>query len=323
MRAITMADAKVMVKNRDLFTEVGVKPYRAVLYALTRLPMDKSAVDLLLTQIDDVEGNVPVMIERHGEHKSYSLISAIIASGVYSNEELCGKYNKKILTKAARSVAMNPNQYRGGQCHGFSLLMHMKLDLEKTFKQDPVGYIVRLFDKYHGRPFGRDGWYVNADDKATEEAMAASVATVILVLNYIGSSLGELLGGAVDPYSRIPLAGRLDVSIIEKITAAMATAMPSEYDGHPIVYGVEVALWLRRHYNTAYYGVVNYGAGGPRDTHVVKIPDDVDPAEFRAMVADQATKFGTGSFTDAWGNLAPDAVIVRFMLESEHGEDVV
>ena len=322
MRAITMADAKVMIKNRDLFTEVGVGPCRAVLYALTRLPMDKSAVDLLLTQIDDVESNVPVMIERHGEHKSYSLISAIIASGVYSNEELCGKYNKKILTKAARSVAMNPNQYRGGQRHGFSLLMHMKLDLKKTFRQYPVGYIVRLFDEYHGRVPGRDGWYVNADDKATEEAMAASVATVIPVLNYIGSSLGELLGGAVDPYSRSPLAGRLGVSIIEKITAAMATAMPSEYDGHPIIYSAKVALWLRKYYNTAYYGTVRSSICGDGSDELVA-PGGVDRAEYRAMVTDQATKFGIESFADEWGNAISDATIARFMLESEHEEDVV
>lgn len=317
MRSITMADAKVMVKNRDLFTEVGVNPYLAVLYALTRLPMDKSAVDLLLTQIDDVESNVPVMIERHGEHKSYSLISAIVASGVYSNEELCEKYSKKILTKAARSVAMNPNQYRGGQRHGFSLLMHMKLDLEKTFRQYPVGYIVRLFDEYHGRPSGRDGWYVNADDKATEEAMAASVITAIAVLNYVGISLDSLLGGSGDP------ARKISMPMVKTMVATMKGAMPSEYDGRPIVYRVEVALWLRRHYNTAYYGVVNYDGGGPRDTHVVKIPDDVDPAEFRAMVAAQAVKFGTGSFADAYGNLAHDAVIVQFMLDNDHKEDTV
>lgn len=311
MRAITMTDAKVMVKNRDLFTEVGVDPYWAVLYALTRLPVDKSAVDLLLTQIDDVESNVPVMIERHGEHKSYSLISAIVASGVYSNEELCEKYNKKILTKAARSVAMNPNQYGGGQRHGFSLLMHMKVDLEKTFRQYPVGYIVRLLDPYP------TGWHVNVNKGATEEAVASSVITAVAVLDYVGISLDALLGGS--GY----LSREISMPMVKTMTAAMATAMPSEYDERPIVYGVEVALWLRRHYNTAYYGAVNYDGGGPRDTHVVKIPDDVDPAEFRAMIADQAAKFGTGSFTDAWGNLAPDAVIARFMLESEHGEDVV
>ena len=316
MRSITMADAKVMIKNRDLFTEVGVDPYWAVLYALTRLPVDKSVVDLLLTQIDDVESNVPVMIERHGEHKSYSLISAIVASGVYSNEELCEKYSKKILTKAARSVAMNPNQYRGGQRHGFSLLMHMKLDLEKTFKQDPVKYIARLLDPYP------TGWHVNVNKGATEEAMAASVATVIPVLNYIGSSLGELLGGGTNPYSREPLAGRLDVSIIEKITAAMATAMPSEYDGHPIMYDAESALWLRKHYNTAYYGMVRSSTYGDGSVELV-VPDGIDQAEYRAMVTDQAAKFGVGSFTDRWGNAIPDATIVQFMLDNDHKEDVV
>ena len=257
MRPITMADAKVMIKNRDLFTEVGVDPYWAVLYALTRLPVDKSVVDLLLTQIDDVESNVPVMIERHGEHKSYSLISAIIASGVYSNEELCGKYNKKILTKAARSVAMNPNQYRGGQRHGFSLLMHMKLDLEKTFKQDPAKYIVWLLDAHP------DQWHVNANEEDIDEAVAPSVITAMAALNYVGISLDALLGRCGDLYRREPLAREISIPMVKTMMATIKGAMPSEYDGRPIVYGVEVALWLRKHYNTAYYGVVNYSGYGP------------------------------------------------------------
>lgn len=331
MIPVTEEEAKEVVRNRDLFAKFGIGPEEAVLHVLGTYPVSKTVVDILLEGVKDVTKKVKVLTDRHGESKTYLLINAIIASGVYTPEELCAKYKKSILKKAANIVSHVSAQYGRNRFHAYDLLSYMG---------EPVARPVEMWDvsrfMYRGLVKHADEWFINVDDDISRELDVVRAATFARVLDRLGISAAEAferekLGhkegdriGLAKYLDNISYGFEINVNHVKYMAEKFGLELPSEYGpGLPIKYDVDVAVWLHERTGSPYYGKLDmlwaYRGNGVAEPSLV-VPEGVDRDKYRSLLICQMNKWGKNS------DFVPGDVAKlcnEFILNEERVEDVV
>ena len=305
MRPITVADAKLVLRHADTFKEMGVPVEVAARKALTRWPINKEAATILLDAVD-VSSSVPVEIGKHGERKTYRLLEAIIASGIYTPEELCAKYDPKQLVKAARTVLVSYCQFGYMSYKGVELLLHMKVNFSKLIKTNVTRKVMYSLSSL-------DRWFTNVKKPSDVPSLAKSIAkTIVAATTHTGVDIGYILG---------EYTGNMDM--IKEVADALDPApVPAVYgSGAVIRYGARVAVWLRARYGASYCGRVELGYD-----RKIKIPCDVDESEFKAMIVGQISTFGIGSIVyDTTGTASSimQAAVNEYLFNDTQKEDII
>lgn len=313
MRPITVADAKLILQRADTFKEMGVPVEAAARKAITRWPIDKEAVTLLLDAVD-VNNPVDVEIDKHGEHKTYTLLEAVVASGVYTPEELCAKYDAKQLVKAGRNVLVGHIQFGCMSHKGVELLMYMKTDFNKLIKTDMLGKVVNSLCSL-------GGWFTNVKSELDEiPALVKSIVkTTMAATTYIGMDIGDVLG-------KYPYNNQAANMIKEVASALGSTPVPAvNSSGKCIQYSIREALWLRARYGTDYCGRITIDRNPTIDHAKVVVPRGVDESEYRAMIIGQVSTFGVGSVVAEgyWGSVSIQAAVNAYLVDDTQKEDTI